>query len=604
MKKHFFIVLFLCFGYVVKAQTNTSVQMVTEYFQNHEFDKAAVIYQDLFDQTGSKTYFDFLIECYIETKQFNEAEKAIKKQIKHNPSDLSFQVLLAKTYIAEGLPEKAQQLYTKTIEKLPKDIEQIKSFGDALEKENDYDNALLVYKKGQSLVGDEYPFYSEIANIYLFKHDYVRMIEAYFGLLKDNSYLDVIEQKIQGIVANDRENTAAQIIMNSLIQEVQKRPNNIALSELLIWLCIQERDFQTAFIHSIALDKRLNENGNRLINLGDISLANNNYDVAIASYNYVKEKGTDNQYFQEADIKAIIALNRKILQNPKHTKLEELNLEKMLTETVRKNENNRQAPSLLIDLAHLQCYYLQKADTAIFLLETALENQAFSQNDKADIRMELGDIYLFNDDIWDANLVYAKIETDKEGTPIANLAKFKRAKTAYYLGDFKWAAALLDILKAATSKETSNDAFELSLTINDNTQDDTVASAMQMFARADYFAYRQKFDEAMKTYDSIPKQFPGNQLEDDILFRKAQLNDQLQKYDSAVVCLQQIIERFSYDMYADNALFMLGDIYESKLNNKGKAMDAYKKLLSDYSGSIFTFEARTRFRTLRGDTTK
>jgi outer membrane protein assembly factor BamD (BamD/ComL family) len=37
------------------------------------------------------------------------------------------------------------------------------------------------------------------------------------------------------------------------------------------------------------------------------------------------------------------------------------------------------------------------------------------------------------------------------------------------------------------------------------------------------------------------------------------------------------------------------------LNNKEKAMELYQQLLMDYPGSLFTTEARKRFRQLRGD---
>jgi hypothetical protein len=45
----------------------------------------------------------------------------------------------------------------------------------------------------------------------------------------------------------------------------------------------------------------------------------------------------------------------------------------------------------------------------------------------------------------------------------------------------------------------------------------------------------------------------------------------------------------------------LGEIYELHLNNPEKASDYYKTILFDFKGSLYSEEARKRFRALRGD---
>jgi hypothetical protein len=46
---------------------------------------------------------------------------------------------------------------------------------------------------------------------------------------------------------------------------------------------------------------------------------------------------------------------------------------------------------------------------------------------------------------------------------------------------------------------------------------------------------------------------------------------------------------------------MLAELYNWKLDDKDKAMELYKQLMMDYTGSLYTTEARKRFRALRGD---
>ena len=51
----------------------------------------------------------------------------------------------------------------------------------------------------------------------------------------------------------------------------------------------------------------------------------------------------------------------------------------------------------------------------------------------------------------------------------------------------------------------------------------------------------------------------------------------------------------------DNAVYRLAQIYDKEKQDDAKAMEYYKELIINYQGSIFTEEARGRYRELRGD---
>ena len=83
--------------------------------------------------------------------------------------------------------------------------------------------------------------------------------------------------------------------------------------------------------------------------------------------------------------------------------------------------------------------------------------------------------------------------------------------------------------------------------------------------------------------------------------RKAEIYIQLDNIELALHMYEKIISEFSYDILADDALYKQAKIYDKILNNSKKAMTLYEKILLEYSSSIFTAEARKRFRLLRGD---
>jgi tetratricopeptide (TPR) repeat protein len=108
-------------------------------------------------------------------------------------------------------------------------------------------------------------------------------------------------------------------------------------------------------------------------------------------------------------------------------------------------------------------------------------------------------------------------------------------------------------------------------------------------------------NKAFKILDSINILFPANSLADDILMVKSKIYIHSNQLDQAVVNLQTIIENFSSDLWGDDALFILADLYETKLNQPEKAIELYQKIINDYSDSLYIIEARKRFRQLRGD---
>ena len=105
----------------------------------------------------------------------------------------------------------------------------------------------------------------------------------------------------------------------------------------------------------------------------------------------------------------------------------------------------------------------------------------------------------------------------------------------------------------------------------------------------------------MQVLDSIIILYPSHPIVDEVLYKKAEILLSTGKFHEADTVLQQLITQFSYDILADNALFKLGDLHENYLNNQSKAMEYYQTLLTDYPGSLFSVEARKRYRRLRGD---
>jgi tetratricopeptide (TPR) repeat protein len=256
---------------------------------------------------------------------------------------------------------------------------------------------------------------------------------------------------------------------------------------------------------------------------------------------------------------------------------------------------------LVRNLANLQAFYLEKTDEAIRLLESTLELPNVSNRVRGECRVELADILLLTGEVWDATLLYSQVDRMFRDDPLAHEAKFKNARLSYFIGEFDWAKAQLDILKAGTSRLISNDAMGLSLHIQDNLGVNGDPEPLKMFARAEQYEFMNRFDEAFLVLDSIQIRFPEHQINDNILFARASLKQKTNQHAEADSLLAAIVEIYPQGVLADEALFKRAELYHYFFEEHDTAMSLYRQLLTDYPGSLHTITARARFRELRGD---
>ena len=249
--------------------------------------------------------------------------------------------------------------------------------------------------------------------------------------------------------------------------------------------------------------------------------------------------------------------------------------------------------------ATLTGYHGGDAQAAADILDDILEMPRLKKQVRDEVKLELGDLLLFAGEVWDASLLYMQVEKANPNDVLGAMAKYKNAKLSYYNHDFKWANSQLKVLRASTSKLVANDAMELSLLISDNMEDDSTYSTLETFADADLLLYRGMLDSAWAGYTDIEAHNLSHPLLDEVLMRKAQIRMKQARYAEADSLLQKVVDFYPYDITADDALMMMAELNEDKLDNKAKAVECYEKLLLDYPNSLYADNARKRYNALK-----
>ncbi len=581
---------------------STDEQLAFQYLQNKEYDKAIVYYEKFFNKRDGIQYYNPYILCLTKLQQFDKAEKVIKKTIKQYPQNLTYIVDLGTLYKDNKENEKGNSEYEKAIKQLLPDQKQIFDLANSFIQLQEWDYAIATYKKGRKILGGFYPFNAEIAEVCSRKGDITGMVDEYLELLEDNNdQLQTVQNGLHPSFGEDKDENKNDIIKTELLKKIQSMPDRTIFSELLIWFFIQEKNFNSAFIQSKALDKRLHEEGDRMMSLGKLAVSNEDYETGAKCFQYLIDKGKENYFYVNARMELLNALYKKVTTKFDYTPTDLQNLEKNFTVTLDELGKGASSAILMKNLAHLQAFFLNKTTEASDILNEAIKLPGINQTLQAECKLELGDIFLMTDQIWDASLLYSQVELDFKHEPIGNEAKFRNAKLSYYNGEFKWAQAQLDVLKAATEKLIANDAMELSLTISDNLKEDGDSLALSMFSRADLMCFRNQLDNSLLTLDSIAKKFPTSSLNDDILLKKYKIKMKQGKFTDAAEQLQKLLDNYSFDILGDDAMFYLAELNEVYLKNPDKAKQLYEELLTKFPGSLYTVEARKRFRRLRGD---
>ena len=596
-----FVLLCCLVPFLLVAQTDTDEQLAAQFFKNGEYDKAEVYYKKLYKRYNDEFFFQYYIDCLLKLEDFKEAEKTVEKRIKNEGNPVLY-VNLGQVYKASGEEKKAEQAYTKALQELPPFQRQIDALANSFLDKGEFEFVVRTYEKGRKLLNGLYTYRFELANIYMKQGKFDLAVEEYLDALsEDESQITKVKTDLLETFSLDDSGTKSSYFEEAVVGRIQRQPQRDIYPELLIWHFEQQKKFAQAFAQAKALDRRNKEDGARVMQLAHICRANKAFDIAIEAYRYVIKKGDDSYYYLSCKKDLVNTLYEKAVDGGKYSDQELVELESTFLNTLDEFGRNGNVAQMMMNLAELYTFYMHQTGKGIDLLYEVIELPGIFKEDLAMAKIQLADALLFTGEVWETTLLYSQAEKMFKTSEIGRTAKLKNAKLAYYTGQFDWAQAQLNVLKAATSDFIANDALYLAMLIGDNSYMDTTYAALGTFARADLLLYQNKLDSAKMALDSIEEFHPGHSLMDDILYKRGQIAEQEGFPDKAVEYYARVWSDYNTDLLADDAVYRMAQLYEQELNSVSKAMEYYQELLLNYPGSLYTVEARKRYRALRGD---
>jgi tetratricopeptide (TPR) repeat protein len=582
------IILFLFYSNVFSQE-----ELANDYFSKGEFNKALTIYKQLEkENTRNTTYKIKIIEILRQLEKLDEAETYLVNIITLNNNPV-FLIELGYNYKLKNDSFKAEEYYNLANQKLYNNPTLAYNIAKTYEKYSLLDNAILIYETAME-INPDLNFNIQLARIYGEQGDIEKMINSYLNFIhENNSYLDHTKRAISGFISEDGENENNIILKRILLKKIQKEPN-LLWNELLSWLFIQQKDYKKSFVQEKAIFNRNPESLQRIVDLALIAIDQNKNIIAKEILNYIilKSQVTEteikaNNYLLQLEIKEVTNKNYNKIQLKFNQLFDEYGL-------------NQQTIELQLSYAQFLAFNLDKPEDAIVFLKESL-NQPLIDFQVAEVKLQLGDILVFQEKFNEALIYYTQIQRSVKNSTISQEARLRVAKTSYYKGDFEWAESQLKILKSSTSQLIANDALDLKLLISDNKYEDSTQSALKLYAKADLLAFQNKPNDAILVLDEILNNHKGETIEDQALFMQAKLFEKKKEYLKAEFNYSKIIENWREDILIDDAIYMLAELYKNNLDQEEKAKELYEQIIFNHADSIYFIEARKKYRALRGD---
>lgn len=605
-KRAFVLTFLLVQSLLIFGQSTDAVALANEYFFQGDYEKAEKEYEGILrNKRNIPAVHDNYVKLLMREKKYEKAEKHIKRASKEYPQNFTYAIDLGLVYAALGDEPRAIEVYNDVIDKVTTDAanesnsNKVRILAQTFYEKNLRDYTLQTYTKGREKLVRPDIFALELANVYRVLNKKQPMITEYLTFAKSQpKNINYIKNSFQRLLIEPEDLDTLEI---TLYDFLQTEAGNPIFNDLLIWTHLQQKNFSAALRQARALDRRLQNEGRNIINVGMIAYRNEDYRTADKAFAYILNDFKESPNVRLASRYSLLAKEEVIkLTYP----VDQNAVRELILEYDKYQKESRDifaAMEAQRRVALLQAFQLAEIDSAIVTLNELIQQPVGKNKVVAEAKMDLADIYLLDEQPWESILLYGQVEREFKDEPLGYTAKLKSAKLSYYNGEFELAQGHLDILKLATSREIANDALDLSILIKNNTVFDSTDVAMRRFANVELMLFQNQKEEALAEIDSMITDLQSHTLVDELLLLKAQTLRELGQFELALASLEEINTKYYYDILGDDAYFLTAQILDYDLDRTEEAMKIYEELLTKFPGSIFVAESRKRFRELRGD---
>lgn len=596
----------------LSAQNRADYQLAESFFQTQNYEQAAERFQKLHEQVPtSQLYFDRLRVSLYESRQYDKAIALITKELdrkEFNPRDNgdAIRLMLMQCYYAKGDGKKGDDMLQQVISRA-KSVPDFATIISALKKERMIDRIPKAVSEAREKLrssnsNSELLFADDLADAFLFLNRYTDATRESLKLL-DSDMPDF--QRIRAQISSYAQKSSPNLLRETIktIEEEKSKYRDLPrqlISQLLLSLYLEAGDFESAYTEALYRDRELNAGGGQLIAFAQSALAQNALSAARKAFRTAVSMDASAYAVQMGKLGLAQVLESEARQAPQN-KVQKANEAILAYEDyIAAYRQSPESPEALLTVAELQFQLLRSLSES----KSTLERLSKQYPDAPIVRraeLLLAEIYLSEDNFSKAREILNQTLTRPSLTPRLKAdAILLLGQLAYYEADF--ATALKQFSEIELPREASNNALLQRLTIlkgiGDTLKYPKALDALRRFSLIEKLIVQQKHTLALESLQGWLGDFGGSILTDDVLFKKADLEETLAP-NRAVETYEQLLSTYPKSYYADQSLYRLAKFSERVLKNREKAVAYFEQLIKVFPRSFFVKSAREELRRLK-----
>jgi len=348
------LLVFLLFSTFSFSQQSNQ-QVAYQYYINGEFEKAILLYNELMDANFSVAYYTPYYTSLLKLENYKEAEYLSKKLVRKYPKELQYKLGVIIAQYKSGNTKKADIAYKKLLKNFDGGRSQTINLANTFNRNEIYEKALDIYILSEK-INPKNTFGMQKAQLFAKIEEVELMINEYLNEIERNpAQKQIIISKIQKFLDNDgiKSDKNYKLVKKLLLLKVRAEQQRTDFSEILIWLFMQNHQFNMALIQAKALDKRINSDGEEVFDLAELFLDKEYFELAQKAYNYVIAKGKKNPLFVEANINKLYALTKNLSNSNENVSF----LDDAYKQTISDLGKNKNTVLLISNYAHFKAFY-------------------------------------------------------------------------------------------------------------------------------------------------------------------------------------------------------------------------------------------------------
>ena len=569
---------------------STQFRIARKLMQANSYQQAEAILEKLYqNRPGSEQYYGELLQALLSLSRTDDALNLIEKQKMFDSPNPRYEVDYGSALYIAGRQKEAAKVWKTTLETHKDNVTLYTLLANAMLNQNLYDEAIEVYKTGFEIHPKRIYFLQNIANIYRSRFQNAKALEFYLEYLENEP--NMLAAIMRQVLSMEIEDSELEDLSGLIEKEARKFSNIPELRILLAKFYQKYQAYNRAFnVYETIEDEKTQ--GKYLLDFGKAMQSDSSFELALRSYDTIIRKfpqspflftaylgaaksnlelarlKNDQQYAEQAIV--IISLVRQ--KYPKHPEVAEL--------------------SLVEGLIYKEFFF--DIDNAIRIFTMISDSYTGNLEIFEKASLFLGECYLMKGDLDNAEGSFKKIQSKA----FAAQALIFLTKIEFYRGHYTECQNILDgvIKLEGTDGTVTNDALELKLLL---AEAQSMPEILALYAKADLLLFQDKKSEALnKLENALEKNLPVN-LKAPLLLKVARLSQEIGKSVEAIDFCNKLVSDSTLISYADEALFLMANVFENDIGDLARAFQLYDRLLVEFPDSQFGNSARTHLGKIR-----